>query len=67
MNKTNDDIRGHVIDMLLCDMNLLLQYVKILQAGRINYLLYGRNDVLNDYKKLEEIEQKFQLIQFKDE
>lgn len=67
MNKTSDDIRSQVIEMLLSDMNLLLRYVKILQEGRISYLLYGRNSVLNDYKKLEEIEQQFQLIKFKDE
>lgn len=67
MNKTSDDIRSHVIEMLLSDMNLLLRYVKILQEGRISCLLYGRNSVLNDYKKLEEIEQQFQLIKFKDE
>ena len=67
MNKTTDAIKSHVIEMLLHDMNLLLQYVKILQASRIDYLLYGRDSLIEDYKKLEEIEQKFQLIQFKDE
>lgn len=67
MNKTSDDIKRQVIDMLLSDMNLLLRYVKILQASRIDYLLYGRNSVIDDYKKLEEIEQQFQLIKFKDE
>ncbi len=61
------NVRRNVIEMLLSDMNLLLRYVKILQEGRINYLLYGRNSVMEEYKKLEEIEQQFQLIQFKDE
>ena len=67
MDKTNDSCRGNIIDRLLHDIGLLLQYVKILERGRINYLLYGENDVLYEYKQLEAIEQQLQLIKFKED
>lgn len=67
MNKTNDSCRGNIIDRLLHDIGLLLQYVKILERGRINYILYGENDVLYEYRKLEAIEQQLQLIKFKED
>lgn len=67
MDKTNDSCRGNIIDRLLHDIGLLLQYVKILERGRINYLLYGKNDILHEYKQLEAIENQLQLIKFKED